>query len=67
MLTKLNSNYKDGRIPDVMILCNAAGIPRIAPMLWQSLVGTRYSDSYVSLLGCLIAFMGRNKLTENKF
>ena len=47
MLTKLNSNYKDGRIPDVMILCNAAGIPRIAPMLWQSLVGTRYSDSYL--------------------
>jgi len=47
MLTKLNSKYKDGRIADVMVLCNAAGIPRIAPMLWQSLVGTRYSDSYL--------------------
>ena len=47
MLTKLNSARRDDDLPDVMALCNEYGIPRIAPMLWQSLVGSRYSNSYV--------------------
>jgi len=47
MLTKINSSRKDDNFPDVMLLCDRFGVPRAAPMLWQSISAPRFSNSYV--------------------